>query len=297
MAVRGIDVHGDKGYVNFALVKASGIDFAYVKCTEGVSFNDGRYADNVLRARQAGLMVGSYHFARPDNNSPFDEARHFHSVMKTFPDSLPPALDFERRPHGKTPAQLTQWAQDFLNELRALGHKVVVFYTYPDYFHRDMGSPKTTFGGALLWWAEYGPAAHTPPGWPLWTWQYTSGGRVGGVTGPCDMDVFPDSMLEFKKSFGIAPPTFSPPWQVFDGATQIGAGRLITPALIMRISQHLRQAGNTPPYTARLLDGTFIANGKFWPPGKFTLLIARQLRAGNDVKVSNIVISPRKGAH
>lgn len=91
------------------------------------------------------------------------------------------------------------------------------------------------------------------------------------------------------------PVGFAPPWPVFADGKQIGAGRLVNPALVIRISTALRAAGKKPPYTARLIDGAFVATGKFWPPGKFTRAISANLRAGREITVDGAVtIKTRK---
>lgn len=290
MSITGIDVHGAKGPVVWRLVQMSGRKFALVKSSEGVGFLDPLYQQNVSGAKHAGLPVSPYHFARPDLHPPDAEAHAFHQAIVGTGYTSPPALDFERRPHGKTPAQLRAWAIGFLHEMRALGHDEVAFYTYPDYWRTDMGNPPAASiftPGVLGWWAEYGPVAHIPPGWPTWLWQFSSSGHVPGVGGLCDQSVFDGTLAEYLASF--TPRRFGPPWAVFAGGKQIGAGRLIDRALVVRIHAALEAAGHHPPYTARLEDGTRIATGRFWLPGLFTRTIARRLLAGQDVIVDNLV--------
>lgn len=88
---------------------------------------------------------------------------------------------------------------------------------------------------------------------------------------------------------------FAPPWGVYAGGRQIGAGKLTDPVLIYRISRALRAAGHRPPYTARLKGGQVIGHGKFWPPGDFTKVLSGHLRLGRDVEVNKTVtITTRK---
>ncbi len=292
----GIDVHGGKGNVVWQLVASSGIRFAFVKATEGVSFNDPLYQRNVAAAKAAGLPVGPYHFARPDNNDPVREARHFHSVIAGTGFTAPPALDFETHAPRLRPSAMTQWATEFLDELDRLGHHQRVFYTYPSFWHTDMGDPAPAAvfkPGVLGWWAEYGPTAHYPAGWARWVWQHSSSGHVPGVSGLVDMDLFDGR--SFTDSY-TPRPAYRPPWGVFrvsDGK-QFGAGKLVTRDLVVRIAAELHAAGKWPPFSASTtVGGKPFASGKFWRPGLFTRAIAQRLRAGADVYIDDtIVIKP-----
>ena len=62
----GIDVSAHNGDIDFDRVKAEGIEFVFIKATEGSTFKDKRFVDNVRKARKAGLKVGAYHFFRFD---------------------------------------------------------------------------------------------------------------------------------------------------------------------------------------------------------------------------------------
>ena len=69
MALRGIDVSTYQGNINWSAVKASGIDFAIVKATQGRAvnsnsylFTDRQFAANVTGAHDVGLKVGVYHY-------------------------------------------------------------------------------------------------------------------------------------------------------------------------------------------------------------------------------------------
>jgi len=56
-----------------------------------------KFIDNMNAGVSAGVVMGAYHFARPDNNSAVDEANHFVSVAGNYIGAgyLPPALDLE----------------------------------------------------------------------------------------------------------------------------------------------------------------------------------------------------------
>ena len=123
--------------------------------------------------------------------------------------------------------------------------------------------------------------------------QYKNGQNIAGVSVDYDLAMFSD-FGQWPRPVPVVVPaevkTWSkPPWLVWAGGKQIGRGRLINPALIVRISKALRAAGKEPLYTAHLLTGGFIATGQFWPPGKFTRAISGHLRLGQDVSINGVI--------
>src|SRR5215210_6885099 len=130
MAIRGIDVHGAKGPIDWPRVRQAGFQFALLKATEGRTFDDDRFKANRRDAKAAGLVVGAYHFARPDNNSPAAEAAHFLRVCQVQPGELRPALDWEHDP------PTAPWALQFLRAIEAAIGAPPIFYTFPDFLRR-----------------------------------------------------------------------------------------------------------------------------------------------------------------
>src|SRR5687768_1484289 len=59
--IRGIDVSHHQGAVDWKKVEAAGIDFAYIKATEGRDHRDPRFDAN-WRAAEGALARGAYHF-------------------------------------------------------------------------------------------------------------------------------------------------------------------------------------------------------------------------------------------
>lgn len=73
----------------------SNLDFVICKATEGVTFDDSTFVTNIERGLAQGKCVGAYHFARPDNNTAIEEAKHFVEVVKPYVGNCLLALDWE----------------------------------------------------------------------------------------------------------------------------------------------------------------------------------------------------------
>ena len=58
----GIDVSAHQGSIDWASVAGDGIEFAYIKASEGGDFSDSRFRENWEAAADAGMDPGAYHF-------------------------------------------------------------------------------------------------------------------------------------------------------------------------------------------------------------------------------------------
>ncbi|HZV36879.1 MAG TPA: GH25 family lysozyme, partial [Verrucomicrobiae bacterium] len=84
----GIDVFDGDGTVTWSNVQASGIQFAWTKCSEGAAATNSSYSYNMTNARAAGIYIGAYHRARYDidfgTNGADLEAAYFWTNAKTY---------------------------------------------------------------------------------------------------------------------------------------------------------------------------------------------------------------------
>lgn len=198
--VEGIDVSHWQGSINWTAVRSAGIQFAYMKATEGTSFRDASFNTNYPRAYYAGVIRGAYHFALPNRSSGATQADFFAShggAWSADNRTLPGALDIEYNPYGSTCYGLSQtsmvnWIRDFINRYHARTTRWATIYSTTNWWSTCTGN----FGGFAsnnpLWLARYASTAGTlPRGFPFYTiWQYTSTGRVSGVSGYVDRDHF-----------------------------------------------------------------------------------------------------------
>jgi len=200
----GIDVSHHQGSINWTAVYADGKTFAFVKATEGVTYNDPRFVANMTNGTHAGVLMGAYHFARPDNNSAQAEARHFLQVAGPYIGNgyLPPVLDLED-PNENTDLQqlfssdeLSQWVQTWLQIVEDSTGVTPIIYTNGRYT-RYLNSSLNRYP---LWIAEPDGNLDPPDNLGRWTtWlfkQYSWHGNVNGINGDVDLDVFNGTMAE-----------------------------------------------------------------------------------------------------
>ena len=198
--VPGIDVSHWQGSINWTSVKNAGIQFAWIKATEGTSYKDDRFNSNYVNAYNAGVIRGAYHFARPDVSSGATQATYFATNGGAWSAdnlTLPGVLDIEHNPYGAmcyglSTSAMRNWITDFYNTYKSRTGRDVVIYTTASWWNTCTGSWTGMGGKAPLWVAHWGASSPTlPAGFPTWTvWQYTSTGSVSGISGNVDRNYF-----------------------------------------------------------------------------------------------------------
>src|SRR3954469_13973606 len=91
---QGVDVSHHQGHIAWAKLPGQGVDFAYIKATEGADHVDRRFSINWRRAGAPGLRRGAYHFFTLCRSGR-DQAAPFLLYVPFEAAALPPALDLE----------------------------------------------------------------------------------------------------------------------------------------------------------------------------------------------------------
>ncbi|OHV41936.1 glycoside hydrolase [Pseudofrankia sp. EUN1h] len=207
---RGVDIsswqHQNGASIDWNAVKAAGNSFAVIKATEGTKYTNPSYAADKAGAQAAGLVVGSYHYARPalPISTAIDQAHHFLAAAGNVntPGMLAPVLDLEIT-GGLSPTDLTAWTQAFLREVESQTGRTPILYTFRS-FWTDKIANTQSFAKYPLWFAIYNSNADPgwlPGGWQKWLiWQYDSGGAVPGIPGHVDVNAFCCSAADLTSS-------------------------------------------------------------------------------------------------
>ena len=214
---RGIDVSTYQGDINWAQVKADGIDFAFIKASQGRSvsiaslrnFEDSKFAQNIVNANRRGIRIGVYHYLTAWNVSEaMQEAEHFLSVIAPYRSiiDLWAAVDVE---DGRSPKDKTLMAQivnTFCSRVEAEGYKPMV-YTNPDWLTNKLGNVSHWDLWLALWRNKANvPTAEKYPNLRVWQWGTEA---VDGIAGKPDADFMIDDIEaeKPKKSETVAKPS------------------------------------------------------------------------------------------
>ncbi|KAH9956622.1 glycoside hydrolase family 25 protein [Russula dissimulans] len=198
-----IDVSNHQGTIDWTKVK--GIEFVYIKATEGTDFIDSYFSNNHNAATKANLIRGAYHYAHPDVSSGAAQAEYFlaHGGGWTSDGiTLPGAIDLEAGCYNLTPAQMVAWIKDFSDTYYSKTMRNVVFlhipasppshvnsviYATTSWWKQCTGNSAALGATNPLWIASWASAVGSlPAGWSYPTfWQYADSG-----SNPGDQDLF-----------------------------------------------------------------------------------------------------------
>lgn len=203
---KGVDLSHYQGNVDMNALAEQGIDFIYIKATEGSSFVDDHYSDNNKNAMETRLLTGAYHFFSFDSDGE-TQAKHFIQTIGNQKGKLIPAVDVEY--YGdkrKNPPDLQDVQSSLKKCLDVLEEeyqcKPVIYTTLPFYNKYIRGD----FEEYPLWIRNVYFPANIFPG-KHWTfWQYddkTIWEAYQGGDRYIDVNVFHGDQRELEQTMVI----------------------------------------------------------------------------------------------
>jgi lysozyme len=201
--VRGMDVSYYDDVTDWTTARQAGIEFAFIRVSDGTQFHDPKFAAYWASAKASGVIRSAYQFFRPDQD-PIAQADLLLQTMGPLePGDLPPVIDVEVA-DGRSHAQVAAAVRAWVDRVSAAIDRPPIVYT-GFYAWADLtgGADQAS---SPLWIAQYttAPCPTIPSAWTQWQfWQQTDTGAVAGVSGALDLDVFNgsrDELLAFAGS-------------------------------------------------------------------------------------------------
>lgn len=205
-----IDVSHNNGAIDWPTVAGTGVAFAFIKATQGMSFVDPAFEHNRIGALNAGIGAIPYHFI--DDVDPAAQAHHFIVATGLGPD-MPAMLDWETSAPTST---LVAIGKEI--EFRT-GGGPICYYGYaqlaapdPDLSRWPLMLPEYPHGTAP---GDYARLVTKPPRLPPGRdasrpydfHQYTPAGRIPGIAGPVDRSIWVGTRAELLAWMGSRPAT------------------------------------------------------------------------------------------
>lgn len=175
------------------------ISFIYIKSTEGTSLYNNYYANDYAGARAHGIRTGSYHFFSTVSKAS-SQAYFFIRNSKFNKGDFPPVLDVE-----PMPSQIRKMggAHELWNRIRVWLHIVEkstgvkpVLYISQTFVNRYINLAPDIKRDYKVWIARYG---EYKPDVRLVYWQLAPDGRVKGIHGEVDINVFNGYKSEYRE--------------------------------------------------------------------------------------------------
>lgn len=173
----GVDLYGLYNKVtDWPAVRAAGIEYAWVKLSDGnTNREDYGY---VSAGHGVGIAMGGYHYAQPGD--PVTQANRLIDRCEAYGAlDLAPALDLEAP--FVPGAAAVDFAVRFLQQINRRGHRPCL-YANNSMLNGVLASVRAAVPGLKVWGARYGANLTVPHD----VHQYTSTGRVPGITGDVD---------------------------------------------------------------------------------------------------------------
>lgn len=203
--MKGIDVSVHNGSINWQKVKNAGIQFAILRAGYGreLSQKDARFEENYRNAKAVGIPVGAYWYSYAMSE---DEARLeadvFLSVIKGKQFEMPVYFDLEEKKQfdlGKEKVSAIMRA--FLENVEKAGYFVGLYGSASSLTTHTADNIKSRY---TIWLAHWTDQTNYSGAYGIW--QYSSEGKVNGISGNVDMDIcyndFP-TIIKNKKLNGF----------------------------------------------------------------------------------------------
>lgn len=197
---RGPDISYHNGNVDIKRVRDAGYKRVGIRIGYGKNNIDQKYVQNALACYNLGVdplpywFSYAYSIAMAENEAGFAVAQ-----TKKYWDYCPIVFDFEydsvnyARKNGVavTKKLVTDMAIGFLKKVKEAGF-IPVLYTNRDYLRNyfDLDRITKELGLVYVWYARYTSTLSESELKDADVWQYTSSGKIDGVSGNVDMNVF-----------------------------------------------------------------------------------------------------------
>lgn len=192
--LKGIDVSKWNGRIDWKKVKKAGIDFCIIRTGYSKTV-DHKFKYNIEEAIENGLQIGVYHFSYATTNAKAKEEAEFclelikpyrkYITLGVWFDYEYDSVSYSRR-YGVYPTKksVTSLAKTFCSTVEKNGYSTGI-YTNLDfssnYFTKEVLDKYPT------WIAVWGKMNYHGK---YIMWQYTDSGRVDGIHGKVDMNIF-----------------------------------------------------------------------------------------------------------
>ncbi len=202
----GIDVSKYQGTIDWAKVKASGVEFAMIRVgyrakSTGEIFEDPTARYNMQEAQAVGIKLGAYFFSSAvTQDEARAEAAFTKDIIAKYKITYPVAYNCEdfqsadSRQYGLSIEDRTNLACAFLDEISAGGYTPMFYASRSELEGNAQWNTGTLASKYKIWVAQYPdqPYPQTTASSYSGThamWQYTSQGKVDGISGKADVNL------------------------------------------------------------------------------------------------------------
>ncbi|KAA0991734.1 glycoside hydrolase family 25 protein [Dyadobacter aurulentus] len=191
-SIHGIDVSHHNAKINWDKLKKTrsgdvGIDFVYIKATEGATHLDKQFRRNWNEAKRVGMKRGAYHFYNPRVMSD-RQVQNFIGQVAMEAGDMPPVLDLETHA-GRPDDIIIKGVKNWLTQIeKHYGVRPIIYVN--EYFYKKYIAGN--FDDYPLWLAGYSrdDISDLALDAKVLFWQHSEKGWADGIKGFVDYNVF-----------------------------------------------------------------------------------------------------------
>lgn len=234
--MKGIDVSDNQGYIDWAKVKADGVQFAILRSTRGSGNPDKQLASNIKGCVEADIPFDFYKYMYAlSEEEARQEAWKVAEALVSM-GIVPDKSTFiwgdveDKTLKALSTQQLTGIVKAFKETIISAGFSFGLYMGKYDYesgevdasqFNDDLWIARYYNGYNVMDIAQnpnqdYAPVAKAGS---LWGWQYSSSGRVNGINGDVDLDI---AYYDIKKTEVLTEYYQTPEFTLIDSLNKIG---------------------------------------------------------------------------
>lgn len=185
--VHGIDLSHYQGQVFWEHVgENTKMAYVYLKATEGGDRIDDRYERNIQLAHRYGIKVGSYHFFRPKSPAA-EQLRNFRMQCRPAEQDLIPMIDIETT-GGLSSSEFCDSLIKFLGMVEKEYLQPPLLYTFRNFYNWHLQGKVNDYKLMIAMYQPEEPVLEDRR--DITMWQYTSKGRLKGISGYVDKSRF-----------------------------------------------------------------------------------------------------------
>ena len=194
----GVDVSAFQHDIDWNQVKASGVDFAMLRLgyrgwgAKGTLVEDEYIQQNLAGTAAAGIPIGAYFFSQATTlDEVHEEIEFMLEILGDYELDYPIVLDWEvanpteGRVRNVTRRELTDMLRYFCDEMSVRGFDPMVYFNWTQASRMIYLSELEDYP---FWLALYQDRMTFP--FRVEMWQYTSEGKVPGIEGDVDINVY-----------------------------------------------------------------------------------------------------------
>lgn len=175
------------------------VSFVFIKCTQGTTIQSKYYTGDLASARRHGIPVAPYHFWSC-LKSGAEQARYFIKYAHLGNITMPPMLDVEptaaQIAKSGGPKKMLQEVLVWMKAVERTSGRRPVLYVSQTFVNKYMQDAPEELLEYDVWIARY---SDYRPYVKLLLWQLSPSGRVRGIQGDVDINVFNGSQEDFRK--------------------------------------------------------------------------------------------------